>query len=354
MASTHHPARTRRRLAPVVALFLLAPFVGEFLLGNLTAAEFGLGVVLAPLYGCGALLVRETGRRYGGGWPAMVLLAAAYALMEEGPVDQLLWNDDYAGQDLLHGPSFVPGLGTGVELVQSVLALHTVWSICVPIALVEAWFPERARTPWLGRRGYAVAALVYVLGAGLVFWGNYAEEHFMASPVRFATAGAVIAALVVLAFRVRNRRPAPVAGAAPGPWTVGAAALLGTGAYWGPAVLVTGDAYEWVGVAVWSAVVVLGVRAVSRWSRQRGWSARHVFALAAGALLTYVWTSFPVRPESGGSLTTDLVSNAACAAVALAVLVCAGRAVSRFEGPAATGRQEGSAGTEVTGRQQLR
>ena len=78
-----------RRLGPVFGLFFLAPFVGEFLLGNLTLADPWLGLLLAPLYGCGALLVRELGRRGGGGWPSMVLLAAAYALIEVrawGPV----------------------------------------------------------------------------------------------------------------------------------------------------------------------------------------------------------------------------------------------------------------------------
>ena len=85
-----------RRVAPAIGLFLLAPFVGEFLLGNLTLGELGLGILLAPLYGCGALLVREVARRTGRGWPTMALLAAAYALIEEGPVDQLLWNDSYA------------------------------------------------------------------------------------------------------------------------------------------------------------------------------------------------------------------------------------------------------------------
>ena len=89
-------------------MFFLAPFVGEFLLGNLTLADPWLGLLLAPLYGCGALLVRELGRRGAGGWPRMLLLAAAYALIEEGPVDQLLWNDSYAGENLLSGDSFIP------------------------------------------------------------------------------------------------------------------------------------------------------------------------------------------------------------------------------------------------------
>jgi len=314
-----------RRLSPAFGLFVLAPFVAEFLLGNITLAEPLLGLVLAPLYGCGALLVRELGRRSGGGWPMMALLAAAYALIEEGPVDQLLWNDSYAGHDLLHGDSYLPALGMSVELTQTILALHTVWSICVPIAIVESFVPDRQAKPWLGRVGLAVTAVIYVSGAGLVFLGNYAEEHFLASPAQLAGAGAAISALVVIAFGIRSRRLPCAQGNAPSPWLVGTAALTLTSAYWGPAVLVTAGWYEWIGVGVWFTVVALGVMLVSRWSRQQGWNQRHRLALAAGATVTYAWAAFPVPPEGGGSLAIDLVSNAVFGVVAITVLALAAR-----------------------------
>ncbi len=314
-----------RRLAPVVGLFVLAPFVGEYLLGNLTISALVLGLLLAPLYGCGAILVRELARRYGGGWPTMALLACAYALIEEGPVDQLLWNDSYAGADMLHGDSYLPALGMSVELTQTVLALHAVWSICVPVALVESLVPARRTQPWLGRVGLGVVAVLYVLGAVLVFWGNYTVERFIASPAQLAGIGVVIIALVIVAFGIRSRRLPPLGGDAPSPLLVGVTGMVATSAYWGPAVLVTAGWYEWVGVAVWCLVVAAGVPVVSRWSRQRGWSARHRFALAAGATLTYVWTAFPVRPESGGSLTVDLIGNAVFGTVAVVLLTLAGR-----------------------------
>jgi hypothetical protein len=311
------------RIAPVAGLFVLAPFVGEFLLGNLTLDELGLGVVLAPMYGFGAVLVREVARRWGGGWASIGLLAAAYALVEEGPVDQLLWNDSYAGQDLLHGPSYLPALGMGVELTQAVLALHTVWSICVPIALVEAFVPDRR--PWLGRIGLAVVGVLFLLGGGLVFWGNYSVEHFVASPWQLGGVVAVVVGLIAGAYRFRGWHPSTVDGEAPSPWLVGVVALLGTSAYWGPAVLLTADWYEWVGVVVWCLVAVAGVRLVARWSGTRGWDDRHRFALAAGATLTYVWTAFPTRPESGGQ---DFAANAVFGAIGLLVLALAGRAVA--------------------------
>lgn len=313
-----------RRVAPAIGLFLLAPFVGEFLLGNLAIHELYLGIILAPLYGGGALLIREVARRTGRGWPTMFLLAAAYALMEEGPVDQLLWNDSYAGADLLHGDSYLPALGMSVELTQAILALHTIWSICVPIAIVETFAADRRTTPWLRTPGFVVTALVYAGGAVLVFFGNYSEEHFLASPAQIGGVGLVIVLLVVLAFRVRQSRP-PIDGEAPSPWLVGALALLGTSTYWAPSTLITAGWYEWIGVVVWCVLVAAGVLAVSRWSRQHGWGDRHRFALAAGAVLTYAWTAFPTRPESGGSETADLIGNAVFAAVAVAVLLLAAR-----------------------------
>jgi hypothetical protein len=313
-----------RRLAPVFGLFLLAPFTGEFLLGNLSGADIAIGLLLVPLYGCGAILVRELGRRTGGGWPAIGLLAVAYALLEEGPLDQLLWNDSYAGHDYLSGPSYLPALGMSVELTQTIIALHAIWSISVPIAIVESFVPGRATVPWLGRFGLTVTSIIFALGAAFVFWGNYSEEHFMASPGQLAGVGAVIVLLVVLAFRVHRLKLPPVAGAAPSPWVAGALGLVFTSAYWGPAVLVTASWYEWIGVGAWILLAAAGLLLISRWSRQEGWSQRHVFALAAGAMCTYIWLSFPVRPELGGSLTVDLVSNAVCALIAAAVLISGG------------------------------
>lgn len=310
-----------RRVAPALGLFFLAPFVGEFLLGNLTLGELGLGIILAPMYGAGALLIREVTRRTGRGWPTMALLATAYALMEEGPIDQLLWNDSYAGHDLLHGDSFIPAIGMSVELTLGIIALHAVWSICVPIAIMETLAGESRRTkPWLRTRGLVITALVYVAGAVLVFFGNYAEEHFLASPAQIGGVAVVIVALVVLAFKWRWTGAA-VPGQAPSPLVVGVASLVATSAYCAPPAFITAGWYEWPGVAVWCVVAGLGLFMIPRWSRQEGWGQSQVFALAAGATLTYAWVAFPTQPESGGSQAVDLVGNAVFGLVAVLVLL---------------------------------
>jgi hypothetical protein len=76
------------RVAPVAGLFLLAPLVGEYLLGNASIVELPALPILALLCGSGAILVRELARRTGRGWPTMLGLGLAYGLLEAGPIDQ--------------------------------------------------------------------------------------------------------------------------------------------------------------------------------------------------------------------------------------------------------------------------
>jgi hypothetical protein len=90
-----------RRVAPAIGLFLLAPLVAEFLLGNLPITFLPGLVMLAPMYGGGALLIRELTRRAGRGVPTMLVLGIAYGLVEEGLTTQSLFNPGYGGGGLL-------------------------------------------------------------------------------------------------------------------------------------------------------------------------------------------------------------------------------------------------------------
>src|SRR5438093_2130105 len=153
-----------RRIAPAVGLVLLAPLVAEFLLGNLPITMLPALVALAPMYGGGALLIRELVRRAGRGVPTMLVLGTAYGVVEEGLVTQSLFNPDYAHAHLLD-EGFVPALGIAGPWTVFVITLHAVWSTTVPIVLVESCVPDRRTTPWLGRTGLVVAAVLFVAGA---------------------------------------------------------------------------------------------------------------------------------------------------------------------------------------------
>jgi hypothetical protein len=87
--------RSQKKSFAVVTLFLVAPLVAEYLLGDLPLNLLPALVLLAPAYGGAAVLIRETARRTGRGWPTMLTLGAAYTFIGEGLVSQSLFNPDY-------------------------------------------------------------------------------------------------------------------------------------------------------------------------------------------------------------------------------------------------------------------
>nr|WP_246248230.1 hypothetical protein [Micromonospora maritima] len=209
----------RRRLAPVVALLLLAPWTAECSWGGFTLTGMPFVVlVLAPMYGGAALLIRETARRLGLGWPGIALLAAAFGVVQAGLVDQSLFNpgflDDTEFADTLAvaEATSVPGLGFSARQAVDYVGNHVVLTICAPIALVESYLGagRRAR-PWLGRPGLVVAALLWLGGSLLVFADDGGRKNFLASPAQLAVATGVALALVAAALlRHRHAGPSPV------------------------------------------------------------------------------------------------------------------------------------------------
>ncbi|MFF4617681.1 hypothetical protein [Nonomuraea jabiensis] len=307
-----------RRILLALGLALLSPLVAEFLLGDFPLTYLYFLLLLAPTYGGAAVVIREVARRKGLGWPSIVLMALAYGVFEEGVMTMSLFNPDYAGQRLLD-PGYVPALGIGVPWTLFVLALHTVWSMSVPIALMEELAGERRTTPWLGRAGLGVAAALAVLGAASTTLFSYRNGHFLASVPQLVSIVVIVALLVVAAFRLP--RPGRAAGPAPSPWLV-----LG-------AALVAGLVFELQtvvdGLPVWSTIVMLAAAeagiawAALTWSAREGWDGRHRMALAGGALLTYAWHAFFSHPLVPSSLWLDLASHLLFGLGAVALLVVA-------------------------------
>ncbi|HEY3505227.1 MAG TPA: hypothetical protein VGN37_20885 [Actinocatenispora sp.] len=335
MATTADPTTTgpaqrhsrRRGLLLALALYAFSPFVGEFVLGNQPITAFAWVLVLGTMYGGGAVLIHEVVRRTRGGWPMIVLLGAAYALVEEGIVDQMLFNPGYLGLPDFAGYAPVPGLGTSASLTEGSLMLHTVWSISVPIAVIEA-FDRDAPRPWLGRPGLAVVVGVFVVGCTGLTAMQYEQFHFLASPLQFgvtvAAVVALVAAAVVVAVRRRDR-PAPAAGTgrpAPRPWRVAVVAFAVAGGYWAIELAVPWPWAVLPCVAVWVAASLV---LLARYARRPGWSTTHVFAVGAGLLLTYVWVGFVQSASLPVSRPVAVLGNVVCGAVAILVLLLAAR-----------------------------
>ncbi len=79
------------RLKPAFSLLVLAPLISEYLLGSLSFGQLWLFPIMLPMYGGGALLIRELARSFGRGWPTIFALGLAFAVVEEGLATQSLF-----------------------------------------------------------------------------------------------------------------------------------------------------------------------------------------------------------------------------------------------------------------------
>jgi hypothetical protein len=313
--------QAKRNLPPAIGLIFLAPLVAEFLLGNLPITMLPALVMLVPLYGGGALLIRESVRRAGRGWPSILLLALAYGVLEEGFTTQSLFNHNYLSLNLhLLQPAFIPALGIGGWWTVFVLALHTIWSISMPIALVEATVPETATTPWLSRAGLGVVAFFFAAGAAGMTLMSIRQDHFVASTSQLTAAAAVVLCLVWAAFLPRPASGPFAAGFLPNPWLLGVLALVA-----GSAILLLPQQWGWWAVAAILIVELGAAWAVFAFSRHEGWSMRHKLALASGAVLAYAWHGFIEVPAIGGTGPAVRVGNAVFALSAVVLIAYTAR-----------------------------
>lgn len=325
-AQTESPAATRR-LAPALGLFFLAPLIGEFLLGNLPITWLWALPVLALLYGGGALLIRETTRRLNLGWPGMIVLGLAYAVIEEAFVTQSLFNPNYLELRLLDY-GYISSLGIGAWWTVFVLGIHTIWSMAVPIALVESLTPSARRTPWLGFVGLAITAILFVIGCFLT--AIFQPEPFMASNLQLLASAAVVAILIAMAIvlgRVNVSAPS-FTQEPPGLRVVGGVAFA-LGFVFMALANVPETVPAGLTVAGMIGLIIAGSVLLWNWSRRPGWSEPHRLAVATGLLLTYAWYGFVQVPSTpGANPVVDAVGNAVFAGGALILLVIAWKRVA--------------------------
>jgi len=188
MAAPIHRPMVRRLAGffhrhPILLLLGLTPGIPEYLSGSSSVAYLGafpggtlifflfLGLNLG-LYGPGVLLVREAWIRWGRSWGVLLLLGAAYGLLEEGTALSTLFNPN---------ASVVGGLGhygrfAGVNWVWliGVLGVHIVLSVGLPIVLLGLALPETRGRPLLTRRGLRTAVGIYAVDiVVLVLIANY-------------------------------------------------------------------------------------------------------------------------------------------------------------------------------------
>src|SRR5580765_4524167 len=204
-------AGARRTFPPAATLFVLAPLIGEVLFGALPLSQLPFGLLgLIGLYGGGALLVRETARRRGLSAWWVVGLGIAYGIFEEGTVVQSLFDQHYRGLDFL---GFY-GHWAGVNWVWSlfIVPYHAVFSIAIPIALVELLYPSLRREPWLDGAGLIGIAAIFAANAALL---AVFQTHLFTPRAPDVSLAANLVALLVIVVLVIAALRAPAASVGP-------------------------------------------------------------------------------------------------------------------------------------------
>jgi hypothetical protein len=293
-ALTTPPVRTGNRWAATV-LVVLTPLLAELALGSTPMAYAWLTVVWLPLYGGGALLIRELVRRTGRGWPSILVLGLAYEIVEDG-----------IGLQALSSPTLYGAAGWGPRVLglnltywEANISYHLVFTVVIPILLVDLVFPAHRRVPYLRTPGLVGIAVLFVLGAALIrlFVPPFADPDYLA-PLPLTIGWAVVVVVLgVLALRVLPaRRPAePGPGAVPSRWVLAALGFVGTAVVmfleWptfgsaGPAF--TAGAWALIPMAAAIAVLVAVGLLVRRWHGSARWTDRHALWLAGGALIAH-------------------------------------------------------------------
>jgi hypothetical protein len=188
-----------RRHAPALTLFLLSPFLAEVVFGATPFSRLGGLVPLLFFYGGGVLIIRDLARRRGRGWWRILLLGAAYAIVEEGLVIQSVFNPDLFRAGELGGRA----LGVNGVWTEWTIAYHATYSVAIPILLAETLFPSRRDEPWLGPRSMAFLGLLYLLSAvviGIAF-RRIIAPGFQATTLQVLAASGTVVLLVIAALR---------------------------------------------------------------------------------------------------------------------------------------------------------
>lgn len=193
------------RARPVPVMMLLSPGIVEYLSGSssldavvLNPAGFVLQLGLnVGLYLPGVLLIREAVVRWQKGWASVLVLGAAYGILEEGVALNTLFDPQAS---VVHSLG-VYGHWMGVNTVwlPGVLLVHMLWSIAVPIFLFGLVFPDLRGRPLLAGRRLPTALAVLVLDVvALGIVTGPASHFFMGWPLLLGSI-ATIGLLVVLA-----------------------------------------------------------------------------------------------------------------------------------------------------------
>ncbi|MDA4119931.1 MAG: hypothetical protein OK436_05030 [Thaumarchaeota archaeon] len=250
---------------PVALLLALTPGIPEYL----SSSSPINAIVLNPfmflfqilanlgLYGSGVLLIYEAKVRWRKGWATVLLLGAAYGILEEGVALSTLY-DPKANPV---GDFGIYGHWVGVNWIWSagIVPFHALWSISLPILLLGLALPETVGKSLLSKRRIGIVAVIFLIDVlVLMAFVSRASGYWMGLPI-------LVLSLVFVGVLIFAARRVPAGALAAKPVIQGAPnkVLAIAGISFFPVVLLTENIPKAAGVpATLDFILVLLVQAL--------------------------------------------------------------------------------------------
>lgn len=318
---------------------LTAPVVAELSSGAMAITDFASPLIFfgftVIVYGLPVLAIRELATRLGLGLTGLWALGMVYGLFNEALFSETLFHPLEAHHEIYAGYGVVGNLL--LPWAFYILPWHGLFSVVVPVVLVDAVFPRRAGTAWLPVPATVALGLAVVVIGLARFIGSGENRQVQTSTVfwlQLLAVGVAAAGFAVLARRLpRTLRVTSAPATVARLWRAfgAGAAVLGFG-------LLAADLLVELG-APWPVPIGYTVAAVvvTLWLVRRTASLPRPLAVAFGLGAVALQAAVILVVASGlfgGDRQRLGTGLAALAAIATAMVVM-GRNASADRGPAA-------------------
>ncbi|HXC95537.1 MAG TPA: hypothetical protein VNU92_07540 [Edaphobacter sp.] len=295
------PSTKPRTWTAALTLVVLAPLVGEVLSGATRISYIFAFIPEMMVWGCGALMIRELVRRWGGGWTSMLIFGLALSVAEEFVIQQtslapLPWPATSATYGRLWGINWIYFL--------FMLGYECVWVVLVPVQLAELIFPKQRNKPWLGNVGLVISSAIFLFGSYIAWfaWIKRARPIVFHAPnytpprATILTGIFIIALLALTAYATRQIGQQQISSrSSPPAWTMILAAIVFASPwYWLMGLIFGGKSTLpfWLPLALEIIWATIAYSVIRYWSSMPAWNDMHRWALTFGATLVTIATGF--------------------------------------------------------------
>ena len=243
---------------------------------------------MASLYGSGAIVVRELKLCWKKDFKALLLLGAAYGILEEGLLVKSFFDPKWVDLGILG--SFGRWAEVNWVWAEMLTVYHAVFSITIPIVLVELAYAERREESGVGKRLFTclIVVLSAVTAIGFLFMTEYRPP-----PLQYLLVTAAMSLFIYASYRVPARKQTEGTGKTAKPRILFILAAAGSTAFFllfwaGPYIINSPIIIMLLGM-----VLVFGpIKLLTSFDWEGPLSASSRFAVIAGALSFLIVLAF--------------------------------------------------------------